>query len=807
MTYSDNLYLKRIAEKLTSPIEGQHTNNYYLKIISKNIGKGGGGGYDDTAIKRRITAVENGKQDKLTAGQGILIEANTISAKNIIDDTLNSLTTVWSSNKVKSLFESIQGGVDIVITTTLPDESLAVEKTMYYVGTEAPYHIWFFVNEEYTDFGTTEISLENYYTKDEVDELLGLKVNKETGKVLIPTSDLAQITTNKNDIVNLEGEKVDKETGKVLIPLIDLAQITTNKNNIADLDSEKVDKESGKVLIPTTDLAQITTNKNNITSLSNDKVDKVTGKSLVLDTDIAQITTNKNDIADLDSDKVDKETSKSLVLNTDIAQITTNKVDIANIKDDNDLTSFRKVKLALDEKQDNLTAGQNITISGNTISAREIIDDTINSTTTVWSSKKVKDLIEALEGGVTVSVVATRPDPSVAVEKTMYYVGTGAPYHIWFFVNNSYTDVGTTDINLENYYTKDEVDALLDLKVDKVTGKSLVLNTDIAQITTNKNDIADLDSDKVDKVTGKSLVLDTDIEQIGKNKTVIQQNSNRLTILEGIKQNNITTTVQNTNPSDSDYLSDLNTSNDATTNKRWTFAKIWNWITSKLSTSITSSSTDTQIPSAKAVWDSVYTGVLNYSSMSGLDDILSAVNVQDGCSKFAYITNLTPAKTAGASKNEGYIKVSKNNNKAMIEFFPYDDAERWWVIKNTTWGDWTNGAKYMHTLVRYNSESKEYTMGWFSIINEKKTMTLAEIKEWLSENNHTSIQSTYHWCGGCLGTTGVRNSADTGTAYVGKVASGVYYNTSSDTIFFKWDYNGTTSIVEGKYDIISTKLS
>ena len=801
-----------MAEKLSGPITGRHTNNFYLKIISEHINKGGGGGYDDTVIKRRITAVENGKQDKLTAGQGILIEANTISAKNIIDDTKNSLTTVWSSNKVKSLFESIQGGVDIVITATRPDESLAVEKTMYYVGTEAPYHIWFFVNEEYADFGTTDISLENYYTKDEVDELLGLKVNKETGKVLIPTSDLAQITTNKNDIVNLEGEKVDKETGKVLIPLTDLAQITTNKNNIADLDSEKVDKESGKVLIPTTDLAQITTNKNNITSLSNDKVDKVTGKSLVLDTDIAQITTNKNDIADLDSDKVDKETGKSLVLNTDIAQITTNKVDIANIKDDNDLTSFRKVKLALDEKQDNLTAGQNITISGNTISAREIIDDTINSPTTVWSSKKVKELIEALEGGVTVSVVATRPDPSVAVDKTMYYVGTGAPYHIWFFVNNSYTDVGTTDINLENYYTKDEVDALLDLKVDKVTGKSLVLNTDIAQITTNKNDIADLDSDKVDKVTGKSLVLDTDITQITTNKTDIANikddvnltSFSKVKLALGEKQDAITDSTLDS-ISDSTTVSSVSASSK--TNKTFSLSALWTWITGKLSTTISSSSTDTQIPSAKAVWDSVYTGVLNYSSMSGLNDILSAVNVQDGCSKFAYITNLTPAKTAGASKNEGYIKVSKNNNKAMIEFFPYDDAERWWAIKNTTWGDWTNGAKYMHTLVRYNNESKEYTMGWFSIINEKKTITLAEIKEWLSENDYTSIQSTYHWCGGCLGTTGVRNMADTGTAYVGKVASGVYYNTSSDTIFFKWDYNGTTSIVEGKYDIISTRLS
>lgn len=440
----------------------------------------------------------------------------------------------------------------------------------------------------------------------------------------------------------------------------------------------------------------------------------------------------------------------------------------------------RRITAVENGKQDKLTAGQNITINANTIAAREIINDTINSTTTVWSSKKVKDLIEALEGGAKVRIVATRPDPSVAEEKTMYYVGTEAPFHIWFFVNDSYTDVGTTDINLENYFTKDEINALLAGKVDKVSGKSLVLDTDIVQISTNKLDIANIKDDE-------------NLTSFGKVKLALEE-----------KQDTITDSTLDS-ISDSTTVSSVSASSK--TNKTFSLSALWTWITGKVSTTISSSSTDTQIPSAKAVWDSVYTGVLNYSSMSGLDDILSAVNVQDGCSKFAYITNLTPAQTAGASKNEGYIKVSKNNNKAMIEFFPYDDAERWWVIKNTTWGDWTNGAKYMHTLVRYNNESKEYTMGWFSIINEKKTMTLAEMKEWLSENDYTSAQSTYHWCGGCLGTTGVRNPADTGTSYVGRVASGVYYNTSSDAIFFKWDYNGTTSIVEGKYDIISTRLS
>ena len=106
MTYSDNLYLKRIAEKLTGPIEGQHTNNFYLKIISKNIGEGGGGGsYDDTEIKRRMTAVENGKQDKLTAGTRIILNGNEINTVEFINDSIASATNTWSANKIKGLFD------------------------------------------------------------------------------------------------------------------------------------------------------------------------------------------------------------------------------------------------------------------------------------------------------------------------------------------------------------------------------------------------------------------------------------------------------------------------------------------------------------------------------------------------------------------------------------------------------------------------------------------------------------------------------------------------------------------------------
>ena len=267
--------------------------NYKLTQMILNS-QGGGSMADLSDILQRIAALEENKQDKITAGQGILISGNNIAAQNIIDDTRNSSTTVWSSNKVKSLVESFEGGVNVVLTSSRPSKSEAIEKTMYYVGDSAPYHIWFFLENNYIDFGTTEISLENYYTKLEVDNLLEFKVDKEEDKVLISLGDLAQITKNKNDIVVLDGSKVDKEEGKTLISSEDLSQISLNKFNISNLDNQKVDKVSGKSLVSDININQITTNKNDITDL---KID---------------VSANQNDISSLTNTKQDKITDSAL---------------------------------------------------------------------------------------------------------------------------------------------------------------------------------------------------------------------------------------------------------------------------------------------------------------------------------------------------------------------------------------------------------------------------------------------------------------------------------------------------------------
>ena len=117
-----------------------------------------------------------------------------------------------------------------------------------------------------------------------------------------------------------------------------------------------------------------------------------------------------------------------------------------------------------------------------------------------------------------------------------------------------------------------------------------------------------------------------------------------------------------------------------------------------------------------------------------------------------------------------------------------------------------NKIRYVHTVVRYNNDNFDYTMGWFKIINNKATMTIDDFKQWFTDNNYNSAAKSWYWCGGCCGTTGVRNSADTGTSYIGRVTSGVFYVPAEDSFYFKYDYNGTVTILYSRIKITSEQI-
>lgn len=219
---------------------------------------------------------------------------------------------------------------------------------------------------------------------------------------------------------------------------------------------------------------------------------------------------------------------------------------LSNKANANSVYTKAQTDTLLDNKQNTLTAGDGIVITSNIISTN-IINDTLASRTTVWSSQEVKDRFDAISGSARIIVVATMP--ATPEENTLYYVGTSSPYSIKLQSAGVLYDMGTTEIDLTGYYTKTEIDTLLSAKA-------------------NSNNVytkSESDTKYQEKIT-----------------------------------DSIITTV-----SDSDYISDVDA--NAKTNKRLTFSNLFNWIINKLTTAITSTSTNNQIPTAKSVYELVKT--------------------------------------------------------------------------------------------------------------------------------------------------------------------------------------------------------
>lgn len=110
------------------------------------------------------------------------------------------------------------------------------------------------------------------------------------------------------------------------------------------------------------------------------------------------------------------------------------------------------------------------------------IDNTVNNLvnyytkTQTYTQAEVDALISAI---VTLNVVVVQTLPTQDISTTTIYLvpkqttGTDDIYDEYIYVNNSWEHIGSTAIDLSNYYNKSQVDTLLADKVDKVSGKQL----------------------------------------------------------------------------------------------------------------------------------------------------------------------------------------------------------------------------------------------------------------------------------------------------------------------------------------------
>ena len=97
-------------------------------------------------------------------------------------------------------------------------------------------------------------------------------------------------------------------------------------------------------------------------------------------------------------------------------------------------------------------------IEGGGIGGAKIDDNTI-STETVWSSSKI--VSELANAGFDVQVVQELP--ATGEDHTLYFVPSADPktqniYDEYLYANNAWEQVGSTAVDMSDYYTKSEVD-------------------------------------------------------------------------------------------------------------------------------------------------------------------------------------------------------------------------------------------------------------------------------------------------------------------------------------------------------------
>ena len=96
--------------------------------------------------------------------------------------------------------------------------------------------------------------------------------------------------------------------------------------------------------------------------------------------------------------------------------------------------------------------------------------------TETYTQSEVNDLISQL-ASLSVEIVESLPTSDISTT-TIYLINVSGTnnYNQWMYINNTWANIGSTSVDLTNYYTKGQTDTLLDSKVDKVIGKGLSTN-------------------------------------------------------------------------------------------------------------------------------------------------------------------------------------------------------------------------------------------------------------------------------------------------------------------------------------------
>jgi len=175
------------------------------------------------------------------------------------------------------------------------------------------------------------------------------------------------------------------------------------------------------------------------------------------------------------ANKVDKETGKGLSTN----DYTTNeKTKLSGIETNAEVNILEEIKLngsTITPINKIVNIEINVPTSTNELTNDSgFITNTVNNLTNYYTKTNTytKSEIDSLIGSVSsldIQIVQTLPTQDISTS-TIYLVpktaSTNDNYDEYIYVNNSWEHIGSTEVDLSNYYTKTQTDNLLDDKAD-----------------------------------------------------------------------------------------------------------------------------------------------------------------------------------------------------------------------------------------------------------------------------------------------------------------------------------------------------
>ena len=415
--------------------------------------------------------------------------------KTISIEVVNELPTTGEDNKIYLVPK--EG-----TTQDIYNEYLWINNSWELIGSTqidlTGYATETWVNNQIKDFlnetQVTEIvnnSLVNYYTKTQTDNLLKDKANTSD----IPTK-VSELTNDSGFITNSVDNLTNYYKKTEIYNQTEVNNLLSNKANTSDVPTKisELENDSG-----------FTSNEGTITGVS------LNGKTVAT-----------SGIADI--------TIGNATTTTDGFMSAADKTKLSGIEDNAQQNKIEKVQrngteLTITDKTVNIKVPTKVSDLEND---SNFINNTVDNLTNyylkteTYTQTEVNNLIGQIK---TISIEVVDTLPETGEDNKIYLVpktgSTGDVYNEYIWVNNAWELIGSTQVDLTNYYTKEQADSLLSNKQDTVIGgatsillSNLLINRALVSDFNGKVSISDTTSEEIGYLSGTRSNLQAQIDSI-----------------------------------------------------------------------------------------------------------------------------------------------------------------------------------------------------------------------------------------------------------------------------------------------------